>query len=67
MWQQVGYAEDRVAFVLTDGDADYRAVFLVNVAVQSQRNGWPLIFLDAAVVVRVEIGKLAVLIQRVGL
>ena len=50
VWQQVGYAEDWVVLIFTDGDGNNRTVFLVNIAVQCQRNGRPLIFLDAAVV-----------------
>ena len=55
MWQQVGYAENRIVFIFTDGDGNNRTVFLVNVTVQSQRNGWPLVFLDTTIVMWSEV------------
>ena len=67
MDQQVGHTEDRVVRVLADRDLHDRAVLLGHDAVQRQRRGRPLVFLDAAVVMRLEIGQLAVLIEGVRL
>ena len=63
--QQVRHAEDRVAFCLADADFDDRAVLLDDDAVQCERQRDPLVLLDAAVVMRVEVGEAAVLVERV--
>ena len=65
MRQQVGDAEDRVAVRLAQRHAHLRAVLAHDDAVQRQRHRQPLVLLDAAVVVRIQIGQAARLVQRV--
>ena len=48
-----------------DGDIDDLAVFERHNAVQLERNGHPLVLLDTAVVVGLEVGKLIRLVQGV--
>ena len=64
MRQQIGDDELRIVRVAADDHVDQIAVFQRDDAVQLQRDRHPLVFLDAAVVVRLEIGHLRVLIQR---
>ena len=63
--QQVGDAEHRVVFVLADVDDDLFAGLPDDHAVQRQRDGDPLIFLDAAVIMRIQIRQIGILIERV--
>ena len=63
--EQVGHAEDRVALVLAHVDGHDRAVLLGDDAVHRERQRDPLVLLDAAVVVRVEVQQLVALEQRV--
>ena len=65
MNQQVRDVEDGVAGLITDIQRDGRAVLLDNNAVERQRQRHPLVLLDAAVVVRVEVRKVLILIQRI--
>ena len=53
--QDVGDAEDGILGVVSDGDLDLGAVGLEDHAVDCKRAGHPLVFLDSAVVVRVQI------------
>ena len=64
MDQEVRHAEDGVALFLADADLDDRAIFLDDDAVQSERQRDPLVLLDAAVVMRVEVSEAAVLVGR---
>src|SRR5699024_4430284 len=65
MDQQVGYKNNGIGFFLTDADIDYCAVFLCDNPMNRKRNGHPLVFLDAAVVMRIEIRKLCIFIKRI--
>ena len=66
MRQQIGDQEALILGVVADTDIDGAAVELHHPAVQSERNGRPLVFLDAAVIVGLEQRKPVVLIQRIG-
>ena len=55
MGQQVGDAEYRVAFLLAYADLHPGAILPDDNAVQSQRHGGPLVFLDPAVIMGVQI------------
>ena len=66
MGQQVG--DDQLGLAaLADADIHHGAVGQHHGAAQLQRNGDPLVLADAAVVMGLEVGQLAVLIQRIGL
>ena len=65
--QQVGDDELRVALVLADVDGDDRAVALDDDTVEGQRNGRPLVLLDAAVIVGLEEREFILLVERVRL
>ena len=65
--QKVGHCEHRVAVVLANCAGDCLTVLLDDDAVQRQRDRAPLIFFDAAVIVRFEKRDLRLLIQRVRL
>ena len=67
MREQIGNAENRVVLVLADIDGDGGAVLANNNTVERQRNGGPLISLDAAVVVGLKERKLLVLVKGVRL
>ena len=67
MGQQIGNHQNGVALVLADGDRDHRAVGAVHHAVERQRNGRPLVFLDAAVIVGLQVADLGILVQGIGL
>ncbi len=63
--QEIGDDELRVALVLADVHGDGRAVALDDDAVEGQRDGGPLVLLDAAVVVGLEEREFLLLIERV--
>ena len=63
--QKIADAEHGIVLVLAHGDGHDGAVLLHDNAMQRQRNGDPLIVLDAAVIMRVQIRQTAVLIQRI--
>ena len=67
MGQQICYTEHRIAGVLADDYIQHGAVLTHHGAVQSQRQGSPLILLDTAIVVGLEECQTAVLIERIGL
>ena len=67
MRQQVVDDELRVFGIRADLDIDFASVRADDLAVQLQRDRDPLILADAAVVVRLDVGQLRVLIQRIGL
>ena len=67
MGKKVGDDELRVRGVVSDGHVDLRAVAADDLSVQLQRNRYPLVLADAAVMVRLEVGKLGVLIKGIGL
>ena len=54
MRQQIGDRELRILGILADDDLNGLAVLLRHDAVDFQRDGDPLVFLDAAVVMRLE-------------
>ena len=63
MHQQVGDKEYRVVFIFAHVHFDGGAVLLHHHAVEGQGKRHPLIFLDAAVIMGVQVGEAAVLIQ----
>ena len=65
--EQIVDDELGVLGVVADLDVDFAAVAADDEAVQLERDGDPLVFADAAVVVRLEVGQLGVLIERIGL
>ena len=65
MNEQVRHAEHGVFRVFADLHVHNAAVLLRHHAVQRQRDGDPLIVLDAAVIVRVQEGEIVGLVQRV--
>ena len=65
MGQQIGDAEHRIVRVLADDHVHPRAVLLHDHAVQRERLGDPLVLLDAAVVVGIQIGQVGILIEGV--
>ena len=66
MGQQVGDAEHGIVLVLTDGKVDAGAVGAGEHAVDSQRDGSPLVLAHTAVVVGAEVAHVVRLVQRVG-
>ena len=64
MRQQIGDDKLRLIRLAADGNIDRAAVFERDRAVQLQRDRDPLVLLDAAVIVRLEIRQLRVLIHR---
>ena len=67
MRQQIGDAEYGIALFFADGYGQAGAVLADDGAVQGQRDGGPLVLLDAAVVVGLEEALLALLVQGPGL
>ena len=65
MREQVGNAEYRVVFVLAYVYCYFSAVSLDDNAMQRERNGRPLVLLDAAVVVGLEVSYLVLFVERV--
>ena len=59
MNQQVGDGKDRVVGLVADVDVDGGAVLFADDAHECKRGGDPVIALDAAIVVRVEVGHVA--------
>ena len=62
--QQIGDDKLRLVRLAADGDIDRAAVLERDGAVQLQRDRDPLVLLDAAVIVRLEIRQLRVLVHR---
>ena len=65
MDEQVGDAEHGVGGILAHADIDRGAVLLAHDAMDGERGGYPVVGLHAAVVVGVEVGHIAGLVQRV--
>ena len=65
MDQQIRHAKNRVIGIFADFHVDDAAVLLRHDAVQRQRDGDPLVMLDAAIVMRVQKGEIVRLVQRV--
>ena len=63
--EQVADAEDGVALVLAHDHVHHGAVLEHHDAVDGERHGDPLVLLDAAIVVRVEVGDLVLLVEGV--
>ena len=57
--QQVGDGKDRVVRLVADIDVDGGTVLFADDAHECERGGYPVVALDAAVVVRVEVGHVA--------
>ena len=64
MRQNVGNHEDGIAVVVADGDENLRAVLADNRPVQRERQREPLVLLDSAVHVAVEVDAPALLVER---
>ena len=64
MREQVCDIENRVIIVFADNNLDHASVLLGNNAVNGKRYGCPLIFLDAAVVMRLEEAEAVRFIER---
>ena len=64
MREQVCDIENRVIIVFADNNLDHASVLLGNNAVNGKRYGCPLIFLDAAVVMRLEEAETVRFIER---
>ena len=67
MDQQVGDHKNGILGIFADGDGDGGAVLAADNAVQSQLHGGPLVLLDAAVVMSLEVSDLRILVQGIGL
>ena len=67
MYEKIRYKENRIVLILSYVEFDGRAVFFDDHTVKRKRDGDPLIFLDAAVIMRIKICYGAVLVQRIGL
>ena len=65
MHQQIRNDEYRIIVFFTDMHFHLRAVFFYDDTMQGQRQRDPLILLDAAVIMGVQIRKLTVFIQRI--
>ena len=65
MNQQIRNTEYRIIFFLSNIDLCYTAILFCNYAVQCQRNGYPLIFLDSTIVMRIQISQLCIFVQRI--
>ena len=65
MDQQVRHAKDRIIIILTDDNIHDCTVFFHDNAMQCKRQRNPLIFLDAAIVMRIKVSQPAVLIERI--
>ena len=63
--EKIGHAEGRLGSLFADDDVLHRAVLLGDDAMQREGNRDPLILLDAAVIMRIEVGETAVLIERI--
>ena len=61
--EQIGDTDNGVGEVFTDNDIDEGTVLLCNYAVQRKGNGDPLVLLDTAVVVGIEICNVGILIH----
>ena len=62
--QKVGHAENRVILLFADNHIHHAAILLCYYAMESQRQGDPLIFLDAPIIMGIKISHAAILIKR---
>ena len=65
MNEQIGDCEDRLVLVFSQDDIDLCSVLLDDDAVDGQRDRDPLVLLDAAVIVRIEVAEPVALIERI--
>ena len=65
--QQIGDHQNGIVLVLADGDGDLAAVLLADHTVDGQGHAGPLVLLDAAIVVGLEVGDFGILIHGLGL
>ena len=65
--QQIGDHQDGVILILADGHGDLAAVFFTHHAVDGQGHTGPLVLLDAAIVVGLEVGDLGIFVEGLGL
>ena len=65
MDQKIRNTKNRILCFLADGQFNNSSILLRHNAMQCQRNGRPLVFLDTAVVMSIQKRHLAVLIQRI--
>ena len=67
MNKQIGNKEYRIILILAYIDLNGGKVFFNNNSVKRKRQGNPLIFLDASVIMRIKISYLGIFIKRVAL
>ena len=65
MRKQIGNADNRIGWIFTQCNLHACSVFFCHNTVQCQRHRNPLIFFDAAIVVRVQIREFFVFVQRI--
>ncbi len=65
MGEQVRYADYRFFLRLPDDDGDLAAVLFHHNAMDGKGKGGPLVFLDASVIVGVQIGQFPLLVERI--
>ena len=65
MYQQIADSYDWIAVILTDIQLDNRFVLLHDYTMQRQRQGYPLILFDTAVIMRIQHCEFLILIQRI--
>src|SRR5699024_10451604 len=65
MNQQIGDGKDRLVLLFTDADFHSAAILHSHYPMYRQRQRYPLIFLDTAVIVCIEVGQLVTLIERI--
>ena len=63
MNEQVADAKDRIAWLISDADRNFRTVFFYKYAVQRKRKRYPLVFFHAAVIMRIEHRHLCIFVQ----
>ena len=65
MYKQVCDYKYRIIFIFSDINTDFGSVFLYDHSVKRERGSKPLIFLDASIVMSIEICHLIRLIERI--
>ena len=64
MYQNIGHTDYRIFRVFSDRYLNYCSIFFHYCSVKSQRRCHPLIFFDAAIIMRIQICHSAVFVQR---
>ena len=65
MDQDIRYTEYRIRLILTDHHIHQSSICFCNHTVNGQGQGHPLIFLDTAIVMGIQIGQITFLIERI--